>query len=309
VNIPRGGRVDGGESPCSSPSSPKENSMRLRLRALLFVLGALLLSTPAAAQEFLPGVDGKGLDADEQKFISEMMKEGVCPCDAKASMLDCIQRKDCEKATDLARFGVEKFREGLGEDQVREAVVRKYFDDNVTFDWFDLKDTPRKGAAKPKVTIVEFADFECPHCAMLAKILPEVIKAYPNDVALYFKNFPLPSHTWAEAASRACFAAGKQNKFWQMYDLVFSNQLNLSAEKFNEFAAELGLNGPRFKADMESPEAHKYVERDRAEGTRAGLTGTPTLYMNGKLYYGEKTLEAMKAHVEKLLKAKPAPKR
>lgn len=292
--------------------------MRSRLRAILILLGLVLaafatltVAAPASAraQEFLTGVDAKGLDADEQKFLVDLMKEGVCPCDAKASMFDCIQAKKCEKATDLGRYGADKFREGLGEDQVRDAVVRKYFDDNVSFDWFDLKDTPKKGAAKPKVTIVEFADFECPHCAMLGKIMPDLVKAYPNDVAVYFKQFPLPSHTWAEVASRATFAAWKQNKFWQMHDLVFANQLNLSAERFAEFASELGLNGPRFKADMESPEAHKYVDRDRNEGNKAQLTGTPTVYMNGKLYYGEKTLEAMKEHVAKLLKAaKPARK-
>ena len=282
--------------------------MRLRLRAVLLLLGLLMVSLPgtsARAQEALVGVDAKGLDADELKFLVELLKEGVCPCDAKASMFDCLQAKKCEKATDLARFGADKFREGLGEDQVRDAVVRKYFDDNVTFDWFDLKGTPRKGAAKPKVTVVEFADFECPHCAMVGKIMPELVKAFPNDVAVYFKHFPLPSHTWAEQAARACVAANKQNKFWPMHDLIFANQLNLSAERFGEFAAELGLNGPRFKADMESPEAHKLVDRDRNEGNKAQLNGTPTVYMNGKLYYGEKTLEAMKAHIEKLLGAKP----
>jgi len=279
--------------------------MRLRLRALSLLL-LLLAWGPAAAQEFLIGVDPKGLDADEQKFVVELMKEGVCPCDAKASMHDCIQGKRCDKALDLARYATDKFREGMGEDQVREAVVQKYFDDNISFDWFDLKDSPRKGASKGRITVVEFADFECPHCALLGKLMPDLVKAYPNEITVYFKHFPLPSHTYSEQAARAAFAAGKQNKFWQMHDLIFANQMDLSATKFDDFAGELGLNPARFKADMESAEAHKLVERDRGEGQRAQLTGTPTVYMNGKLYYGEKTLEAMKAHVEKLLKSKPA---
>jgi protein-disulfide isomerase len=283
--------------------------MRSGFSALGRILAALALvfacAVPVAAQGFLPGVDPKGLDADEQKFLTDLMKEGVCPCDAKKSMFDCIQAKSCPKADDLARYGADKFREGLGEDQVREAVVKKYFDDNVSFDFFDLKDTPRKGAAKAKITIVEFADFECPHCALVSKTMSDLVKAFPDDVAVYFKNFPLPAHTHAEAASRACAAAGRQNKFWQMHDLVFANQMNLGPERFTEFATELGLNLPKFKADMESDAVRKLVERDRAEGMRAQLTGTPTLYINGKLYHEEKTLEALKAHVNGLLKAKP----
>ena len=293
--------------------------MSRRLRDLCLVVlvftaglvGTALADTPAApsapgSDAFLIGVDPKGLDADEKGDLVSLMKEGVCPCDPKSSMYDCIQAKKCDKALELAKFGADKYREGLGEDQVRQAVVQKYFDDNVTFDFFDLKDAPRKGAAKGRVTMVEFADFECPHCALLAKLMPEVLKAYPNDVTLYFKNYPLPFHQFAEPAARACFAAGKQGKYWQMNELVFSNQTTLAAEKFGEYANELGLNASKFKADMESAEAHAYVDRDKAEGQKAQINGTPTLYINGKLYYGEKTVEAIKAQLDKVLKAKPA---
>lgn len=281
--------------------------MRLRLRALTLTLLALgLMATPASAQEFLIGVDPKGLDTDDQKFVVEMARESMCPCNPKISMFECIQSKSCDKAIDLARYATDKFREGFGEDQVREAVVQKYFNDYVTFDWFDLKDSPRKGAAKGKVTIVEFADFECPHCALLGRVMPDLVKAFPNDVTVYFKHFPLEGHEHSAQAARAAWAAGRQNKFWQMHDLIFANQMSLSPQKFDDFASELGLNMARFKADMESQEAHKSIERDRGEGVRAQLTGTPSVYMNGKWYLGEKTLEAMKAHVEKLLKAKPA---
>lgn len=275
-------------------------------RLCLLALTVALLPGHGRADDFLKGVDPTGLDADDKGDLVTLMKEGVCPCDAKSSMYDCIQQKRCDKALDLAKFGADKYREGLGEDQVKQAVVQKYFDDNVVFDFFDLKDAPKKGAAKGTIVMVEFADFECPHCALLGKLLPDIVKAYPNDVTIYFKNFPLPFHQFADQAARACYAAHKQGKFWQMNELVFANQTTLSAEKFGEFASELGLNMGKFKRDMESPEAAAYVKRDRAEGERANISGTPTLYINQKLYYGEKTVEAIKAHIEKLLKAKPA---
>lgn len=281
--------------------------MRLdRIAPIAVSLVLLAAAAPsAAAGRDMPGVDVAGLAASDVEALATLMSEGACPCDPKRSLLECIQARSCAKATDLARYGAKKLREGLGIEQVREAVVKKYLDDNVSFT-FDLEGVPRKGAEKGRITIVEFADFECPHCALLAKVLPQVLAAYPNEVTLYFKHFPLPMHTYAEAAARAAWAAGRQGRFWQMHDLIFQNQGSLSPERFVAFARELGLNVEKFKADMESPAAHEAIARDRKEGMESGLSGTPTLYINGKLYYEDKTAEALKAHIEALLKNKGA---
>ncbi len=258
------------------------------------------VTAPAPAVSGMVGVDFSKLTTDEASDLIELFKQGICPCDAKSSLYDCVQARKCDKATELARFGADRFREGLSEDQVREAVVRKYFDDFKTFA-FDLSNTPRKGAEKPKVVIVEFADFECPHCALVSRSLTEVVKAYPKDVAVYYKHFPLPMHTDAEVASRASFAAHQQGKFWPMHDLIFANQTALGGTRLEAFATEIGLNLARFKVEMNSVEAAKLVDRDKKEGEDSMLTGTPTLYINGKLYHDEKTTEAIKAHVKKLL--------
>jgi protein-disulfide isomerase len=282
----------------------------MRTNALRFVLAlAALLPLAAAAQPApasqaapaaMPGVDTQGLAPADAQALTQLMQEGACPCDPKKSLLECIQAKNCEKATDLAQYGVKKFKEGLGTDQVREAVVKKYLDDNVTFT-FDLKETPSKGAAKGRVVIVEFADFECPHCGMLSKVMPDVLHAFPNDVTLYFKNFPLGVHEHSEEAARAAWAAGRQGHFWQMHDLIFQNQATLSTDKFTAFARELGLNLQKFQADMASKEASAAVDHDRREGIDSGITGTPTLYINGKLYYDDKTADALKEYIRSQL--------
>jgi protein-disulfide isomerase len=270
--------------------------------SLLLLWPALAWAEPAGPN--LPGIDLKGLEKDELEALSQLLQGGACPCNTKISIAECVEQKSCDQATQLTRFAVDKFREGFGPEQVQQAVVKKYFDEIMKFT-FDLKDTPKKGAANGRVVIVEFADFECPHCALVSKILPEVIKAFPQDVTLYYKHFPLPSHTWAEQASRAAWAAGRQDKFWPMHDLIFANQSALDAAKFTAFAQELGLNLEKFKADMASTEASRSIERDKAEGVKAALTGTPSLYINGKFYYEDKTPEALKAYVEKLLATKP----
>ncbi len=274
----------------------------MRALALSFVLAFVAVALPAAAgAQSLPGVDLAGLAPADVQALTTLMQEGACPCDAKKSMAECIQAKSCPAATDLAVYGAKKFREGLGIDQVREAVVKKYLDDNVTFT-FDLKDTPSKGATKGRVVIVEFADFECPHCGLLSKTMPEVLAAFPNDVTLYFKHFPLGAHLNSEPAARATWAAGQQGRFWPMHDMIFAHQATLTTDKIHGFARELGLNTKKFEADMNSPAAQEAVDRDRQEGLKSGLTGTPTLYINGKLYHEDKTADALKAHIRELLK-------
>ncbi len=251
----------------------------------------------------MPGVDTKGLAPESVTALEQIMKEGPCPCDPQKSMLQCIEAKSCAGATNLANYGADKLRKGLGADQLREAVIKKFMDDNVNFT-FDLKGVPKKGAAKGRIVIVEFADFECPHCALMGEMLGKVVKAHPKAVTVYFKNFPLPHHMHAEPAARASLAAHKQGRFWPMHDMIFANQMKLKKGSFAAFAAELGLNVKKFQADMESDEIRRAVLRDRDEGIKSQLQSTPTLYINQKLYHGDKTLEGISAHIKSLLKKK-----
>jgi protein-disulfide isomerase len=260
----------------------------------------LLLATPAAAQ--LPGVNVTGLSKDEVGDLELLMRQGACPCDPKISLFDCIEKKSCPAATELATFGATKLREGLGSEQVMKAVVTKYMNEHVPPVTFELAGTPSKGAKNGKITIVEFADFECPHCAEMRGTLEEVLKAYPNEVTVYFKQFPIAFHTLAEPAARAALAAHKQDRFWPMHDLIFTHQGGLSPEKFIEFATEIGLNLERFKADMDSKAVKDQVAKDRLDGENARLAATPTLFINGRMYLDDRTADALKAHIATLLK-------
>ncbi len=266
------------------------------MRAIL--IAAALLG-PAWAE--LPGVDTKGLSETATKQLEQLLQEGPCPCDktGQTSMFQCVTAKTCPDATALAVFGAETFRAGKGVDEVREAVIKRYMDQFMSFD-FKLDGVPRKGAAKPKVVIVEFADFECPHCALMGGVLSEVVKAHPNDVAVYFKQFPLQHHEFSELAARAALAAHAQGKFWPMHDIIFRNQMRLEADSFKKFAAELGLNVPRWEKDLQSPEVAQRVQADLMEG-REAVHSTPTLFVNRKYYHGEKSPEAIKAYIAALL--------
>jgi len=276
-----------------------------RVLSLAAGLALTLLALPARAGDELPGVKLGDLEPAEAQALTQLLKEGACPCDPGLSLYECIKAKSCERATTLGQFGATKLGQGFSIDQVREAVVHKYLDEFVSYS-FDLKDRPFEGSKNGRIVLVEFADFQCPHCALLSQVLKQIVAAYPRDVHLVYKSFPLRMPGLSEVAARAGWAAQQQGRFWPMHDLIFEHQGTLTDAKLKSFATELGLNLGRFEKDRNSDAARAYVLADRAEGSKANITGTPTLFINGKLYYEEKSVEALKAYIDKLLKKKPA---
>lgn len=151
-----------------------------------------------------------------------------------------------------------------------------------------LEGSPTKGPANARVTLVEFADYECPHCAALYQDLKSLETRYPQ-VRVVYKDFPLTQiHPWAETAALGGRCAFEQSPaaFWKVHDLIFDNQELLSAEniwdKLMEYANQAGLNGETFKTCLSSPEAQKAVEASHAEGVSVGVNSTPTVFVNGR---------------------------
>lgn len=145
-----------------------------------------------------------------------------------------------------------------------------------------IGNSPVKGDKNAPVTIVEFSDFQCPYCAQLLPTLKEVLKAFPKKVKLIYKQYPLPFHAQAKNAAKASLAAGEQGKFWEMHDIIFENFTKLSPEKFVEFAGQIGLDVAKFTADYNSDKYEKQIQEEIALGNSVGVTGTPTLFVNGK---------------------------
>lgn len=148
---------------------------------------------------------------------------------------------------------------------------------------FDTSYLAFKGAAEAPVTIVVFSDYQCPYCSRLAKTLQEVLDKYPEDAKLVFKNYPLSIHKSAKEAALAALAAKKQEKFWEVHDLLFENYKTLSSEKIEEIAQEAGLDPEKFAEDMKAPELEKLIDKDVKEARTAGVRGTPTVFINGKI--------------------------
>lgn len=137
------------------------------------------------------------------------------------------------------------------------------------------------------VTIVEFSDLQCPACRSVQAPLKEILAKYEGKVRLVYRHFPLSTiHKNAFIAAYATEAADKQNKFWEMHDLLFERQpeweeLDDPREKFGEYANELGLELEQFRQELESQEVREAVNKDSLDATRFRLTGTPSFFVNG----------------------------
>ncbi|HMR73927.1 MAG TPA: thioredoxin domain-containing protein [Polyangiaceae bacterium] len=151
---------------------------------------------------------------------------------------------------------------------------------------------PARGATDPLVTIVEFSDFECRYCKKLAPALDQVLAKRGGDVRLVWRNFPLESHGHARAAASLALQAHKQlgdRKFWQAHDRLFDSQSDLGDPALSAIAKELGLD-PRAALRAIKSDAHAATIRgDISEGTRVGVRGTPTLFVNGRSVPGSRS--------------------
>lgn len=163
----------------------------------------------------------------------------------------------------------------------------------------DLRNAPSRGGANAKVTVVEFADFECPFCARGAKTLKQLEARYGQRIRVVFKNQPLPQHPHARLAADAALAANAQGHFWQFYDWLYSSKATLETEALVAEAGRLGMDTARFRADLDSGTFEARVSADQAEAKRLGIAGTPTYFINGLRVTGAQPAEAL----EKLIDA------
>ncbi len=155
------------------------------------------------------------------------------------------------------------------------------------------------GPASAPVTLVEYGDFECPHCAEAHGILQELEEIAGKQFRLAFRHFPLATvHPHAQNAAEAAAAAGAQGKFWEMHDLLFERQDALELEDLAQYAADLDLDVERFLRELEEHVHAARVRQDFLSGARSGVNGTPTFFINGVRHDGSYQLESLLAAIE-----------
>src|SRR5438105_11196255 len=139
-----------------------------------------------------------------------------------------------------------------------------------------------QGPDDAPVTLVEFGDFECPHCGRAYPIIKEVQALLGDRLRFVFRYFPITtSHPHAQRAAEAAECAAAQGRFWEMHDTLFENQRALEESRLVEYARAIGLDVGRFTADMRTHKHAQRVREDFRSGILSGVNGTPTFFING----------------------------
>lgn len=149
------------------------------------------------------------------------------------------------------------------------------------------------GPADAVVTLVEYGDFQCPYAREGTRIAIMFQEKFKPQMRFVFRHFPLRKHPDAQHAAEAAEAAAAQGKFWEMAGMLFANQSRLTDRDLVKYAEKLGLDGEAFKRDLSAHTYAKDVEADVLSGTRSGVAGTPTFFINDQLYQGEDDLETL----------------
>jgi len=169
----------------------------------------------------------------------------------------------------------------------------------------NLADLPFLGGADAKVSIVEYADFQCPYCKLAYPTMRQVLGDYGNRVKFYFKNYPLQFHQNAQKAAEAYECALEQGKQWEYYDKLFENSqgdgTGLAVPDLKKYAVDLGLDTAKFNGCLDSGKEAAKVRSEAAEGGQNGVSGTPTFFVNGEALVGAQPYSAFKSMIDSKL--------
>jgi len=142
------------------------------------------------------------------------------------------------------------------------------------------------------VTIVEFADYQCPYCNAASGPVIVLLSNYSDSVRFIYRHFPLEMHSDAFQAAEAAECAGEQGRFWEMHEILFANQKALGFDQLQDYAEDIGLNQTQFTDCLESGRTSSLVRQDIGDGMKYGVTGTPTFYVNQRMVVGLAGLES-----------------
>lgn len=163
-------------------------------------------------------------------------------------------------------------------------------------------DDPYLGSKDAKVVIIEFSDYECPACKRAEPVVKQLTSYYKDRILLVYRDFPLyQAHPFAQRAAEAAQCAFEQNKFWEMHSKLFEGQEPLDVSSLKRYAREIGLDGGRFDSCLDSRKYRQEVENDAQDGLKAGVKGTPTFFINGKMYTGGRSFEEFRKIIDREL--------
>jgi protein-disulfide isomerase len=283
-------------------ASVQEQVYELRRRDLEMKINDLLLTQEAQKRQLTARavleaeVTSKATavtEAEAQKFFDQNKERINGPFEQVKYQI--IQYLEEERREKLAGDFAARLRQAAGVQTFLTRPAPPVFE-------IGTDDQPVKGSASAVVTLVKFTDFQCPSCAAAHPVLDRVVAESGGRVRLVVRDFPLTQHEHAFKAAEAAEAAREQGKYWEYADILFRNQSALGVEQLRQYASALGLDRAKFDAALDSGKFAEQVRRDLLDGQKLGISGTPTIFVNGRRVR-DTSYESLKAAVNHALGA------
>jgi protein-disulfide isomerase len=227
------------------------------------------------------GVDLSRLSELQRSTFFNIINSEASAC-GKAHSLAVSLRDDstCRDSLSVSQFIADTLATGAAASDIKENLEPLVA--SLKPRTIDVAGRPIYGNERAPVTVVVFADFECPVCKEEAPGLRQAVDQSRGRARLIFKHFPLPMHPRAKPAAIAAAAAHEQGKFWPMHDQIFAHQEALTDADLRTYAGAAGLDLAKFDAAYAARSGQALVEADRAEGEKLEISGTPAVFVNGR---------------------------
>jgi len=246
----------------------------------------------------LQGIDVSAMSKEKQQLFYKLIGSLSSPCGKAHSLrTSYMQDTSCKRAPFAVRLVATMVQDEGTEPLIREDYESKYKDASPVN--VDVSKAPHVGNEDAPIRLVEFFDYQCPHCQAFKPELEKVAHANEGKVVEYFMMFPLEKHQDSKSASMAAVAANQFGKFKEMHDLLFSRSPQHSKEAVIGYAKELGIDPAKFEAAYNSAAAQ--VAGDLGQGEAAGVEATPTLYFNGRKYEGPQIAKYLQLWIDEEL--------
>jgi thiol-disulfide isomerase/thioredoxin len=234
-------------------------------------------------QSLPPGIDIGKMGEFERKVFFRVANKEPSACGKGHSLLHSAKHDNACRASFYAlRYVAHLVNSGFTDSEISEKLERRFR--LPRHPQIDVSAAPSKGSQSGRVIVVEFVDYECPHCRHAQSLIKQAVEEFPNEVKVFYKHFPLSAHANARLAVEGAVAAQRQGKFWPFSDKVWLNSDGLTPAVLEKIAKEIGLDVAKWRADLGSAAVKDRVAKDRSEGDDLGINATPTIYINGRKY-------------------------
>jgi len=250
------------------------------------------------------GAEPSRLDEAQTGRVATLLRREYCYFGCSRSIARCLDAAEpSHTARRLAGYVVRQVLEGRSDEEIREGIGHRGLSAHpLDFAAIDLDGTQCFGPQNAEVTVVEYADFECPFCRVISPILHRLGDQMGSDVRVCFKQFPVRGHRRALPTAFAALAAARQGEFWAMHDALYASAPRLSEADILRCAESAGISDmDRWRRDRRDQVFRSEIEEDKLEGIRNGVRGTPTLFINQKRYLGRMSEVELRDRLEEEL--------